>query len=146
MSNGQLLFCVLILRHLCSGLIWSVHTLLFLVPTTIDLIGPVTNNLMVGDPLTLQCVVNTVENIMSSVDIVWRSDGELLERNNSVTGNDMNGSVVYSDSYTFEALTSSDNRTLVDCEVVINVEPPIRNTSTATEIIVFGKYSSIVVC
>ena len=116
------------------------------VPTTIDLIDLVTNNLMVGDPLTLQCVVNTVENIMSSVDIVWRSDDKLLERNNNITSNIMNGSVVYSSSYTFDELTSSDNGTLVDCEVVINVVPPVRNTSTATEIIVFGKYSSIVVC
>ena len=116
------------------------------VPTTINLIGPVTNNLTVGDPLTLQCIVNTVENIMSSVDIVWRSDGELLERNNGIIGNNMNGSVMYSSSYTFDVLTSSDDRTLVDCEVVINVVPPVRNTSTATEIIVFGKYSSIVVC
>ena len=116
-----------------------------LVPTTIDLIGPMTNNLTVGDSLTLQCIVNTVENIMSSVDIVWRSDGELLERNNSITGKNMNGSVVYSDSYTFEALNSSDNGTLVDCEVVINVVPPVRNASAATEIILFGMYSSIVV-
>ena len=115
-----------------------------LVPTTIDLIGP--NNLTLGDPLTLQCIVNTVENIMSSVDIVWRSDGEQLQRTNGITGNIMNGSVVYSSSYTFYELTSSDNGTLVDCEVVINVVPPVRNTSAATEIIVFGKYPSIVMC
>ena len=102
--------------------------------------------MMVGDQLTLECIVNTVENISSSVDIVWRSDGTLLRRDNSITGNNMNGSVKYSSSYTFDELTSSDNRTLVDCEVVINVEPPIRNISTATELILFGKYFSIVVC
>ena len=116
-----------------------------LVPTTIDLIGPVTNNLIVGDPLTLQCVVNTMENIMSRVDIVWRSNGELLDRNNNTAGNNMNGSVEYSSLYIFDPLTSSDNGTLVDCEVVIYVVPPVRNTSAATEIIVFGKDSSIVV-
>ena len=94
------------------------HTLLCLVPTTIDLIGPVTNNLMIGDSLTLQCVVNTVENIMSSVDIVWRSDGELLEGNNGVTGSNMNGSVVYSDSYTFEALNSSGT---LQCQILHHI-------------------------
>ena len=115
------------------------------VPTTIDLIAPVTNNLTVGDSLTLQCIVNTVENIMSSVDIVWRSDSAQLQRNNSLTGNTMNGSVlpvVYSSMYTFDALTSSDNGTSVYCQVVIGVVPPITNTSTATEIILLSKYSS----
>ena len=114
-----------------------------LVPTTINVIGP--NNVTVGQNLTLQCVVDTVENIMSRVDIVWRRDGTLLESTNNITGNITSGSVVYSDLYMFGSLATSDNGTVVECEVVINVEPPVKNTAT-TVIVVFGKYSSIVVC
>ena len=114
-----------------------------LVPTTVNVIGP--NNVTVGQNLTLQCVVGTVENIMSRVDIVWRRDGTLLESTNNITGNIMSGSVVYSDLYLFGSLATSDNGTVVECEVVINVEPPIINTASNV-IIVFGKYSSIVVC
>ena len=100
---------------------------------------------MVGEQLTLQCVVYTVENITSRVDIVWRRDGTQLERTNDVTGNITNGSVVYSDLYMFGSLATSDNGTMVECEVVINVEPPVRNNAT-TVIVVFGKYSSNLVC
>ena len=114
-----------------------------LVPTTINVIGP--NNVTVGQKSTLQCVVDTVENIMSRVDIVWRRDGTQLERTNNITSNITNGSVVYSDSYMFGSLTTSDNGMVVECEVVINVEPPVRNTAT-TVIVVFGKYSSTVAC
>ena len=114
-----------------------------LVPTTINLIE--SSNMMVGEQLTLQCVVDTVENITSRVDIVWRRDGTQLERTNNVTGNIMNGSVVYSDLYMFGSLATSDNGTIVECEVVINVEPPVRNTAT-TVIVVFGKCFSILVC
>ena len=114
-----------------------------LVPTTVNLIGP--NNVTVGQNLTLQCVASTVENIMSRVDIVWRRDGTQLERINNITGNIMSGYVVYSDFYMFGSLAISDNGTVVECEVVINVEPPVINTAT-TVINMFGKYSSIVVC
>ena len=115
-----------------------------LVPTTINVIGP--NNVTVGQNLTLQCVVDTVENIMSRVDIVWRRDGtQLVQRTNNITGNIMSGSVVYSDLYMFGSLATSDNGIVVQCEVVINVEPPVRNAAT-TVIVVFGKYSSILVC
>ena len=113
------------------------------VPTTINLIGP--NIVIVGQNLILQCVVDTVENIMSRVDIVWRRDSTQLQRTNNITGNIMSGSVVYSDLYMFGSLATSDNGTVVECEVVINVEPPVRNTATAV-IVVFGKYSSILVC
>ena len=114
-----------------------------LVPTTVNVIGP--NNVTVGQNLTLQCVVNTVENIMSRVDIVWRRNGMQLQRTNNITGNIMSGAVVYSDLYMFGSQATSDNGTVVECEVVINVEPPVRNTAT-TVIVVFGKYSSIVLC
>ena len=114
-----------------------------LVPTTINVIGP--NNMTVGQNLTLQCVVDTVENIMSRVDIVWRRDSELLQKTNNITGNITNGSVVYLDLYMFGSLVTSDNGTVIECEVVINIEPPVRNNAT-TVIVVFGKYSSIVVC
>ena len=113
-----------------------------LVPTTINVIGP--NNVTVGQNLTLQCVVDTVENIISRVDIVWRRDSALLQKTNHITGNTTNGSVVYLDLYMFGSLVTSDNGTVVECEVVINIEPPVRNTAT-TVIVVFGKYSNIVV-
>ena len=115
-----------------------------LVPTTINVIGP--NIVTLGQNLTLQCIVNTVENIMSRVDIVWRRDGTQLERTNNITGNITSGSVVYSDLYMFGSLATSDNGTLVECEVVINVEPPVRNNATPIVIVVFGKYSSVLVC
>ena len=111
-----------------------------LVPTTVNLIGP--NNVTVGQNLTLQCVVDTVENILSRVDIVWRRDSELLQKTNNITGNTTNGSVVYLDLYIFGSLATSDYGTVVECEVVINIEPPVRNNAT-TVIVVFGKYSSI---
>ena len=83
------------------------------------------NNHTVGQSLTLQCEVTTVRIIMSGVDIVWSSDGTELERKNNVTSTTMGNSLVYTDSYTISQLNTTDDDRVIQCEGVINANPPV---------------------
>ena len=95
-----------------------------LVPTpTVNVTAP--NNQTVGQSLTLQCEVTTVTGITFRVDIVWSSGGTELENMNDVSSTIMNNSLVYTDSYTISQLSTTDNDRVIQCEVVINVNPPV---------------------
>ena len=81
---------------------------------------------MVGQPLTLECSVTTVRGITSRVDIIWSSDGLELERMEGVNINSTtDNSVVYTDTYTIPRLSTTDNGTVYQCEVMINTDPPV---------------------
>ena len=97
------------------------------------------NTQTVGQSLILQCEVTTVRGITSRVDIVWSSDGKELKRMNNVSSTTMNNSLVYTDSYTISQLSTTDNDGVIQCEVVINVIPPVMaNDSIILD--VTGKY------
>ena len=84
---------------------------------------------IVGQSLTLQCEVTTVRGITSSlrVDIVWSSDGKELRRVNDVSSTTVDNSLVYTDSYTISPLSTTDEKRVYQCEVVINATIPIRD-------------------
>ena len=90
------------------------------------------NTQTVGQSLTLQCSVTTVRGITSRVDIVWSSDGTVLERMNSTTATTMENSLVYTDSYTISQLSTTDDNRVIQCEVVINASPQVMASDTIT--------------
>ena len=91
-------------------------------------------------PLTLQCSGTTVRGITSRVDIVWSSDGTVLERMNDTIASTMDNSLVYTDSYTISQLSTSYNNRAIQCEIVINVNPPVMASDSIT-LNVTGKYA-----
>ncbi|XP_065888367.1 uncharacterized protein [Dysidea avara] len=81
----------------------------------------VLNNQQVGDPLLLECNVTTVRGITSSVDIVWITNDEIVRRVNDISGETVDNSVVYSDTYNNGSILSEDNDgTKCQCFVIIN--------------------------
>ena len=86
----------------------------------------------VGQSLTLQCSGTTVRGITSRVDIVWSSDGTVLERMNGTTATTMGNSLVYTDSYTISQLSTTDDGRVIQCEVVINASPPVMASDSIT--------------
>ena len=110
-------------------LYYSIYAIL--VPTpSVSVTGPTTHK--VGQSLTLQCKVTAVRGITSSVDIEWRRDGAEVQRMDNVKLqlNTMNTSLVYRDTYTISLLTTSDERSMLQCKVVINSSLPVMATSS----------------
>ena len=117
------------------------YVLLFdiLVPTpTINVTPP--NNQTVGQLLTLQCKVTTVRGITSRVDIVWSSNGTELERMNNVSSTTMGDSLMYTDYHNISQLNTTDDDRVIQCEVVINGNPPVLANDSIT-LDVTGKYT-----
>ena len=96
----------------------------------INVIAP--NTQIVGQPLTLQCEVTTVRGITSRVDIVWSSGGTVLQRMNNVPSTMMSNSLVYINSYTISQLSATDEVRVIQCEVVINTNPPVMADDSVT--------------
>ena len=78
----------------------------------------------VGQSLTLQCNVTTMRGITSRVDIVWSSGSTELRRMDSVSLTEMSNSLVYTDTYTISQLSTFDDGSVIQCEVVINPNSP----------------------
>ena len=95
---------------------------------------------IVGQSLTLECNVTTVKGITSRVDIVWNSNDTELERMEGVNiSTTTDNSVVYRDIYTISQLTTTDNGTMYQCEVVINTSSPVMaNYSVTLQLDVMG--------
>ena len=62
-----------------------------------------------------------------------------LERMENVTSTTMDNSLVYTDNYTISQLSTTNDNSVVQCEVVINTSPPV-NASDSTTLEVVGKY------
>ena len=85
------------------------------------------NNQTVGQSLMLQCKVTTVRVITSSVDIVWSSGDTELQRMRiiNVSSTAVNNSLVYTDAYDIAQLNTTDDSRVIQCEAVINTNPPV---------------------
>ena len=83
----------------------------------------------VGQSLLLECVVTTVRGITSAVDIMWCSDGVVLntERNVSINLTILH-STSYTSTYIIPQLSTLDDGRVYSCEVVINTTPPVTTT------------------
>ena len=110
---------------------FSIIILSSIVPTpSVAVADP--NTQLVGQSLTLQCVVTTVRGITSTVDIVWSSDGTVVQRMDSVTLSMMDDSLTYTDSYTISQLSLAYDDRVIQCQVVINASPPVMAIDSIT--------------
>ena len=108
------------------------HYCLYITVSTPNVAVTAPNVQTVGQSLILQCEVTTVRGITSRVDIVWSSGGTVLQRMNNVSSTMMNNSLVYTTSYTISQLSTTDNGRVIQCEVVINVNPPVMASDNLT--------------
>ena len=56
---------------------------------------------------------------------MWSSNGTELNRTDGVSSNTLNNSLVYTNSYTISQLNTTDDGRVIQCEVVIDVSPPV---------------------
>ena len=84
--------------------------------------------------------MTTVRGITSRVDIVWNSGGVELERIIHVSSTTMSNSLVYTDYYTISQLNTTDDDRVIQCEGVINVNPPVMANDNIT-LNVIGEYT-----
>ena len=93
-------------------------------PPTLSVTAPSPQR--VGQSLTLTCSVTAVRGITSSVDIIWRSGGEVLNRTNNTSPTMRDSSLVFTDLYTIPQLwLCSVDQDVYQCEVVINTSPSV---------------------
>ena len=100
--------------------------------STLNVSVTVLNTQTVGQSLTLQCEGTTVRGITSRVDIVWSSDGTVLKRIKDVSSTTMDNSLAYTQSYIISQLSTTDDGRVIQCEVVININPPVRAANNVT--------------
>ena len=102
---------------------------MFAVPTpTVLVLAPA--NQTVGQSAILECTVFSVRGITSRVDIVWSSNGTVLNRTDNVSF--VVDSVIYLDSYTISQLSTTDEDRVIQCEVVINASPSVMASNSTT--------------
>lgn len=95
--------------------------------------------MILGQPLTLECIVTTVRGINSQVDILWSNSSKEIRRNNvSVSIKSLNFSI-YRDHFNISQLTADDNDVTYKCEVVINAITRVTASDTIT-LYAIGKY------
>ena len=99
---------------------------------TVDVTAPALIAQTVGQSLTLQCKVTTVRGITSGVEFVWRRNGTELQRMVNLTSTTMSNSRVYTYPYIVSPLSTSDEGTTYQCEVVINASTPVMASDTTT--------------
>ena len=101
-------------------------------------------NLIIGDPLTLDCIVTTVRGISSSVDIIWTAGGRVVRRVYNITADIENDHAIYTDSFEISSLSAIDNGREYQCTVVINAIQPVNNSDQIT-LMFPGEYSKIII-
>ena len=92
-------------------------------------------NLIIGDPLTLDCTVTAVRGISSSVDIIWTTGGVEIRRVEDIMANTKNNSAIYTDSFKISSLSAIDNGREYQCRVMINTSQPIYSSDQFTLIL-----------
>jgi len=90
------------------------------------------NTQTVGQPLTLKCSGTTVRGITRRVDIVWSSNGTMLERMDNVMSSEMDDSLVYIDFYNISQLNTSDEGRVIQCEVAIILNSAVMPSDSDT--------------
>jgi len=90
------------------------------------------NTQTVGQSLTLECSVTIVRGITSPVDIIWSRGNMMLSRTNNISQTMMDSSLIYTNTYTISQLSTDDDDSEYQCEMVINTSPPVMATSSVT--------------
>ena len=98
------------------------------VPTpNITIIAP--DEQTVGQSLTLECRIEAVKDIDSTVDIIWTTDGTEVRRVENIQACLISN---YSDFFTTPVLSRNDNNREYQCEVIINISPPVTGNDSVT--------------
>ena len=106
---------------------------MIVVPAPNTMIMLISNpNQRVGRDLTLECQVNIVRGITSSVDVVWIENGAEFNRMNNVTFTLMSNSLRYIDTFTISPLRTSDDGRMVECLAVINSSSLVNDSDSIT--------------
>ena len=88
---------------------------------------------IVGQLLSLECVVVTTRGITSTIDIIWSSDGVDIENTIGATvSSSDNSSIVYKDFYNILLLTTTEDGRVYNCKGVINTTPNLTAESNIT--------------
>ena len=93
----------------------------------------------VGESLTLRCSVNISRQLISLMKFVWSTEGHMLLRTDGVTVGSIDDLEVYESTYTIPQLSTNDQYKVYQCEVVIEIIPPVSSSSNTT-LKVIGKY------
>jgi len=86
----------------------------------------IATNLVIDQPLILQCNANIVSDINSTVDIIWTTGNntQVKRVNNVAAVNSINSTSTYNDSLIISSLDISDIGSVYQCEVLINSVSP----------------------
>ena len=106
----------------------------FTVPTPNVVITVAHNDILVGQPFSLECIITTVRGISSQVNIIWSkgSDIEELKRENVSANVTMFSSVMYRDYLNISQITTDDDNETYRCEVIINSSSPVTASDNYT--------------
>ena len=81
---------------------------------------------IVGQSLTLECILTTVQGINSAVNFVWRSNSVVLKKEEKLNANYTTQNLdVYFSTYTILPLSTTDDDRTYQCEVFVSSTPPI---------------------
>ena len=82
---------------------------------------------VVGQPLQLECQINAVTDIDSTVDIIWTSGNTEVRRVENTPGHLISN---YSDGFiAISSISRHNNNREYKCEVIINTSPPVKAAS-----------------
>ena len=82
----------------------------------------------VGQSITLECRIEAVKDIDSTVDIIWTTDGTEVRRVENIQACLISN---YSDFFTTPVLSKNNNREY-QCKVIINISPPVIGNDSVT--------------
>ena len=82
-----------------------------------------------GQSLTLECRITAVKDIDSTVDIIWTTGSTEVRRVENIPACLISN---YSDFFTTPVLSINDNNREYQCEVIINISPPVTEINKVT--------------
>ncbi|XP_065889976.1 uncharacterized protein [Dysidea avara] len=129
-DEGMYTCNVMILETSASNSIEIVN-LIIPTPVSISVMSPATQ--IVGQSLMLECNAVSVRGITSRIDVVWSSDGTVLQTDEGVNLTDRTPTTTsLTNTYLISPLSTSDEDRTYQCEMIINTTPPIITASNVT--------------
>ena len=88
---------------------------------------------IVGQSLLLECDVVSVRGITSNIDIVWSSDGTVLQTDEGVSLTVRTSTTTnLTSTYLISPLSTSDEDRTYQCEMIINTTQPVITANNVT--------------
>ena len=108
--------------------VFSIYTVFLIVPPPIVTMSA-PDEQTVGQSLTLECRIAAVKDIDSTVDIIWTTGSTEVRRVENIPACLISN---YSDFFTIPVLSRNDNNREYQCEVIINISPPVTGNNSIT--------------